>query len=29
MLVVTSEQTFTEQDSGEVVMRTYAQAIYY
>jgi acyl dehydratase len=29
MLVVTSEQTFTEQDSGEVVMRTYAQAIFY
>jgi acyl dehydratase len=29
MLVVTSEQTFTEQDSGEVVMRTFAQAIYY
>jgi acyl dehydratase len=29
MLVVTSEQTFTEQDSGDVVMRTYAQAIFY
>jgi hypothetical protein len=29
MLVVTSEQTFTEQDSGDVVMRTYGQAIYY
>jgi hypothetical protein len=29
MLVVTSEQTFTEQDTGEVVMRTYAQAIFY
>lgn len=29
MLVVTSEQTFTEQDSGAVVMRTFAQAIYY
>lgn len=29
MLVVTSEQTFTEQDSGDVVMRTFAQAIYY
>jgi N-terminal half of MaoC dehydratase len=29
MLVVTSEQTFTEQDSGTVVMRTYAQAIFY
>ena len=29
MLVVTSEQTFTEQDTGDVVMRTYAQAIYY
>ena len=29
MLVVTSEQTFTEQDSGEVVMRTYGQTIHY
>ena len=29
MLVVTSEQTFTEQDSGDVVMRTFAQAIFY
>jgi len=29
MLVVTSEQTFTDQDSGDVVMRTHAQAIYY
>ena len=29
MLVVTSEQTFTERDSGDVVMRTFAQAIYY
>ncbi|WP_116999421.1 FAS1-like dehydratase domain-containing protein [Desertimonas flava] len=29
MLVVTSEQTFTEQDTGDVVMRTFAQAIYY
>lgn len=29
MLVVTSEQTFTEQDGGDVVMRTFAQAIYY
>jgi hypothetical protein len=29
MLVVTSEQSFTEQDSGEVVMRTYAQGIFY
>lgn len=29
MLVVTSEQTFSEQGSGDVVMRTFAQAIYY
>lgn len=29
MLVVTSEQVFTEVDSGEVVMRTYGQGIYY
>ena len=29
MLVVTSEQTFTEQDTGDVVMRTFAQAIFY
>lgn len=29
MLVITNEQTFTEQDSGDVVMRTYGQAIYY
>jgi N-terminal half of MaoC dehydratase len=29
MLVVTSEQTFTEQDGGDVVMRTFAQAIFY
>ncbi len=29
MLVVTSEQTFTEQDSGDVVMRTFAQGIFY
>ncbi|MDH4074365.1 MAG: MaoC family dehydratase N-terminal domain-containing protein [Acidimicrobiia bacterium] len=29
MLVVTSEQTFTEQETGDVVMRTYGQAIYY
>jgi hypothetical protein len=29
MLVVTSEQTFTEQGSGDVVMRTYGQAIFY
>ncbi len=29
MLVVTTEQVFTEQDSGEVVMRTYGQGIYY
>lgn len=29
MLVVTSEQTFSEQASGTVVMRTFAQAIYY
>lgn len=29
MLVVTSEQTFTDQASGDVVMRTYGQAIYY
>jgi N-terminal half of MaoC dehydratase len=29
MLVVTSEQTFTDQDTGDVAMRTYAQAIFY
>ncbi|MGD9755235.1 MAG: MaoC family dehydratase N-terminal domain-containing protein [Acidimicrobiia bacterium] len=29
MLVVTSEQTFTDQSSGDVVMRTFGQAIYY
>jgi hypothetical protein len=29
MLVITSEQTFTEQDGGAVVMRTFAQAIFY
>jgi hypothetical protein len=29
MLVVTSEQTFTEQDTGDVVMRTFGQAIFY
>jgi hypothetical protein len=29
MLVVTSEQTFTDRDGGDVVMRTYAQAIFY
>lgn len=29
MLVTTSEQTFTDQATGEVVMRTYAQAIFY
>src|SRR5690349_14980749 len=29
MLVVTSEQTFTEQDTGDVVLRTFAQAIFY
>lgn len=29
MLVVTSEQTFTEQATGEVVMRTFGQAIFY
>ena len=29
MLVVTSEQTFTEQDTGDMVMRTFAQAIFY
>jgi acyl dehydratase len=29
MLVVTSEQTFAEQDTGAVVMRTFAQAIFY
>lgn len=29
MLVVTSEQTFTDQVTGEVVMRTFAQAIFY
>jgi hypothetical protein len=29
MLVVTSEQTFTDQGSGDVVMRTYGQAIFY
>jgi len=29
MLVVTSEQTFTEQDSGDVVMRTFGEAIFY
>ena len=29
MLVVTSEQTFTDQDTGDVAMRTFAQAIFY
>ena len=29
MLVITNEQTFTEADSGDVVMRTYGQAIFY
>ena len=29
MLVVTSEQTFRDQDTGEVVMRTFGQGIYY
>ena len=29
MLVVTSEQTYTDQVTGEVVMRTYGQAIFY
>jgi len=29
MLVVTSEQTFTDQASGDVVMRTFGQAIFY
>ena len=29
MLVVTIEQTFTDSVEGDVVMRTYAQAIYY
>lgn len=29
MLVTTSEQTFTDQDTGEVVMRTFGQAIFY
>ena len=29
MLVVTSEQTYTEQDTGDVVLRTFAQAIFY
>lgn len=29
MLVTTSEQTFTDQQTGEVVMRTFGQAIYY
>lgn len=29
MLVVSSEQTFTEQDTGQVVMRTFGQAIFY
>lgn len=29
MLVVTNEQTFTEAESGDVVMRTFGQAIFY
>lgn len=29
MLVTTSEQTFTDQQTGEVVMRTFGQAIFY
>ena len=29
MLVVTSEQVFTDQKSGDVVIRTYGQGIYY
>lgn len=29
MLVVTTEQTFTERDSGDVVMRTHGQTIFY
>jgi len=29
MLVVTSEQTFRDADTGDVVMRTYGQGIYY
>lgn len=29
MLVITSEQAFTEQGTGDVVMRTFAQAIFY
>ena len=29
MLVVTSEQVFTDEATGEVVMRTYGQGIYY
>ena len=29
MLVITNEQTFTEAESGDVVMRTYGQAIFY
>ncbi|MFV0307618.1 MAG: MaoC family dehydratase N-terminal domain-containing protein [Desertimonas sp.] len=29
MLVVSNEQTFTDADTGEVVMRTYGQAIFY
>ena len=29
MLVITSEQTYTDQQTGEVVMRTYGQGIYY
>lgn len=29
MLVVSNEQTFTDAETGEVVMRTYGQAIFY
>lgn len=29
MLVITSEQTFTDQANGDVVLRTYGQAIFY
>jgi hypothetical protein len=29
MLVVTTEQVFTDQATGEIVMRTYGQGIYY
>ena len=29
MLVVTSEQEFRDQETGDVVMRTYGQGIYY